>query len=311
MLILLYPDRWGDLRVVITMRAASLRSFSGHAALPGGKADSTDETPCTNQPPPLPPPRVPLCTRDSTDPGAFARCRPNRQERSLGGNWPPEDDYGLPKPFRIEQLCTLPPALARTHLVVTPCVALLRADRQRPGAGGPDESSVVVEDTMIPKLDAREVAAVFTAPFYNFLKEHDLPVHEGQEPLPPGHWYDGSWIKWKDIPWKVHNFHVPVNNQRVSTPRRRGSLQAAATAAAAEGKAGLGGEDEPSERYKVWGMTARVLVDAARVAYGEAPEMEFNEELGDGDIIMIAAEEGQFEEQTAAPTKGDEERGKI
>lgn len=223
----------------------------------------------------------------------------------------PEDDYGLPKPFRIEQLCTLPPALARTHLVVTPCVALLRADRQRPGAGGPDESSVVVEDTMIPKLDAREVAAVFTAPFYNFLKEHDLPVHEGQEPLPPGHWYDGSWIKWKDIPWKVHNFHVPVNNQRVSTPRRRGSLQAAATAAAAEGKAGLGGEDEPSERYKVWGMTARVLVDAARVAYGEAPEMEFNEELGDGDIIMIAAEEGQFEEQTAAPTKGDEERGKI
>lgn len=45
-LILLYADRWGDLRVVITMRAASLRSFSGHAALPGGKADSTAETPC-------------------------------------------------------------------------------------------------------------------------------------------------------------------------------------------------------------------------------------------------------------------------
>jgi hypothetical protein len=45
-LILLYADRWGDLRVVITMRAASLRSFSGHAALPGGKADSEEETPC-------------------------------------------------------------------------------------------------------------------------------------------------------------------------------------------------------------------------------------------------------------------------
>ena len=46
MLILLYADRWGDLRVVITMRAASLRSFSGHAALPGGKADSKEESPC-------------------------------------------------------------------------------------------------------------------------------------------------------------------------------------------------------------------------------------------------------------------------
>ena len=45
-LLLLYADRWGDLRVVITMRAASLRSFSGHAALPGGKADSKEETPC-------------------------------------------------------------------------------------------------------------------------------------------------------------------------------------------------------------------------------------------------------------------------
>lgn len=45
-LVLLYADRWGDLRVVITMRAASLRSFSGHAALPGGKADSTEESPC-------------------------------------------------------------------------------------------------------------------------------------------------------------------------------------------------------------------------------------------------------------------------
>jgi hypothetical protein len=27
-------------------------------------------------------------------------------------------------------------------------------------------------------------------------------------------------------------------------------------------------------RYKVWGMTARILVDAARLAYGEEPEFE-------------------------------------
>lgn len=45
-LILLYADRRGDLRVVITMRAASLRNFSGHAAFPGGKADNAQETPC-------------------------------------------------------------------------------------------------------------------------------------------------------------------------------------------------------------------------------------------------------------------------
>lgn len=45
-LLLLFADRRGDLRVVITMRAASLRNYSGHAAFPGGKADDVHETPC-------------------------------------------------------------------------------------------------------------------------------------------------------------------------------------------------------------------------------------------------------------------------
>lgn len=90
-LILLYADRQGDLRVVLTMRAASLRSFSGpsatlpnhfspiflpaherthaltrdfcatgHAAFPGGKADSLEETPCTSTcHPSLPPAMYP------------------------------------------------------------------------------------------------------------------------------------------------------------------------------------------------------------------------------------------------------------
>src|SRR5688572_7928689 len=59
-LVLLYADRWGDLRVVNTMRAATLRSFSGHAALPGGKADHVDETPCKSIP--LSCLHAPLCT---------------------------------------------------------------------------------------------------------------------------------------------------------------------------------------------------------------------------------------------------------
>lgn len=82
-LILLYADRFGDLRVVITMRAASLRSFSGHAALPGGKADTIAESPC----------KSPFCRL------LLLLCRPmsillihschrsNSKERSLGGNW--------------------------------------------------------------------------------------------------------------------------------------------------------------------------------------------------------------------------------
>ncbi|CAI6095696.1 unnamed protein product [Clonostachys chloroleuca] len=273
-LILLYADRWGDLRVVITMRAASLRSFSGHAALPGGKADSVDESPYQ------------IARREASE------------EIGL-----PQDDFALPKPFRIEQLCCLPPSLARTHLVVTPCVAFLHAD------GGVDPAPLV-DESMIPRLDAREVAALFSAPFYNFLKLEDLPPPttpgaEGGEtkPLPEGHWYDGSWISWKDVPWRVHNFYVPVNNQRVSRPRR-GSAQSNLAERLEE-------EQEREGRFKVWGMTARVLVDAARIAYGEEPEMEHNEGFGDADIIMIAEAEGQFKEVSEQRPEPGKEPAKM
>ena len=317
MLILLYPDRFGDLRVVITMRAASLRSFSGHAALPGGKADSKEETPCKGPfflsfflsfflffPPSLKTLWRPGEKTDSDwDADKIAR-REASEEIGL-----PEDDYGLPKPFRIEQLCTLPPSLARTHLVVTPTVAFLHADRRESSSAGTSDDTAaeapLVEDSIIPRLDAREVAAVFSAPFYNFLKADDLPAAPGQT-LPEGRWYDGSWLSWKDQPWRVHNFYVPVNNQRVSRPRpRRGSAQSELADQLEE-------EREKEGRFKVWGMTARVLVDAARVAYGEEPEMEHNLDYGDANIIMLADAEGSFAEIADPPKKEAEtEKGKM
>ena len=75
-----------------------------------------------------------------------------------------------------------------------PCVAFLHADQRTS-----DEPAPTVDEIMIPRLDAREVAAVFSAPFYNFLKQRDLPPAPG-EALPEGHWYDGFWHSWKDYP---------------------------------------------------------------------------------------------------------------
>lgn len=193
----------------------------------------------------------------------------------------PMDDIKFPKPFRVEKLCYLPPALARTQVVVTPCVAFLHADQPRQ----PNSPSPIVEETIMPRLDAREVAAVFTAPFYNFLKSEDLPPQPGHE-LPPGNWYEGTWIEWKDVPWRAHSFYVPVNNQRVSKPRRD----------SAQGKLAeeLDKEEEDEGRFRVWGMTGRILVDAARIAYNEEPEIEHNVTFGDADIIVRANEEGAF-----------------
>ncbi|PHH70912.1 hypothetical protein CDD80_5659 [Ophiocordyceps camponoti-rufipedis] len=266
-LLLLYGDGHGHLRVVVTMRAASLRSFSGHAALPGGKADDESETPFQ------------IARRE-----AF-------EEIGL-----PVDDHRLPSPFRIEALCMLPPSLATTHLVVRPCVAFIHADRSSPtpSSSSEDDESHLVEESLIPRLDSREVAALFSAPLYNFLKVHDLPPPPGQS-LPPGNWYDGAWTSWKDTPWRLHNFYVPVNNQRVMRPRRRsstGSRNSAASPRAAQDNALFEDQDRFEGRLRVWGMTGRLLVDAARIAYDEAPEMEHNEWFGDADIITRAFEDG-------------------
>ncbi|KAF4594554.1 NUDIX domain-containing protein [Ophiocordyceps camponoti-floridani] len=272
-LLLLYGDGHGHLRVVVTMRAASLRSFSGHAALPGGKADDEFETPFQ------------IARRE-----AF-------EEIGL-----PVDDDRLPSPFRIEALCMLPPSLALTHLVVRPCVAFLHADRSSSttttSSSSEDDESLLVEESLIPRLDSREVAALFSAPLYNFLKIHDLPPPPGQS-LPPGKWYDGAWTNWKDISWRLHNFYVPVNNQRVMRPRRRSSTSSrnsTASPRAALDNALFEDQDRFEGRLKVWGMTGRLLVDAARIAYDETPEMEHNESFGDIDVITRAARDGIFQE---------------
>lgn len=201
------------------------------------------------------------------------------------------DDAKIPKPFRIEQLCCLPPSLARTHLVVRPCVAFLHAEQPTGSSPAP-----TVAEAMIPRLDAREVAAVFSASLYNFLKTEDLPPPPG-ESLPDGHWYDGSWRTFKEQPWRIHNFHVPVRDQTVSKPRRS-SVEEDFLAEKLE-------EEEQDGRYLVWGMTARILVDAARIAYAEEPEMEHNEAIGDAQIVMLAAEEGSLDTEQTKDGEGE------
>lgn len=144
---------------------------------------------------------------------------------------------------------------------------------------------------MIPRLDAKEVAAVFSAPFHNFLKAED-EVREGESP--PGKrsdWYNGVWTNWHDRQWRLHNFFVPINNQKVSKPKVREGGQAAIAEKLDEE------EEDGLMRYKVWGMTARILVDAARIAYGEDPEIPFNDSFGDEAVIERLESEGLLRER--------------
>ena len=121
---------------------------------------------------------------------------------------------------------------------------------------------------MIPRLDAKEVAAVFSAPFHNFLMMGD-ELREGEQlPGDRSDWYDGAWMTWLDGRWRMHNFYVPITNQKVAKAKVRESGQVAIAEQLDEE------EDAGLTRYRVWGMTARILVDAARLAYAEDPEFE-------------------------------------
>ncbi|CAK7205650.1 8-oxo-dGTP diphosphatase [Sporothrix eucalyptigena] len=326
-LVLLYADRRGDLRVVLTMRAASLRNYSGHAAFPGGKADSINET------------AEQIARREAWE------------EIGL-----PLDDSKLPRPFRIEHLCDLPYNLAKTELVVRPCIALLHAGEgdtdaadKKNGDGtssNGNDNDVTPDEALIPKLDAKEVAAVFSAPFHNFLlpvdevsKDDGMPLalsqikHKKGKPqrrpkLPPGPWYEGSWIHWHEEPWRMHFFYVPVVGQRVAKPRKRirsdddstdadSKKKPTAAVVAADQAVGtppaviVEKEDEQKDedeatadeiedspgRYKVWGMTARIVVDAAKLAYGEIPAFEHNAHFGDERVIEGLEKMGRLGEK--------------
>lgn len=169
----------------------------------------------------------------------------------------------------------MPCSLAKTELAVRPCIAFLHADISD---AGPAERTV--GEALIPRPDASEVAAVFSAPFHNFLKTAD-EVAEGV--ATPGHvsdWYAGSWTEWNSGRWRMHNFYVPINNQRVTKPKTQDTEQTATVKKLDEEE-----EEEGLTRYRVWGMTARILLDAARLAYDEKPDFEHNEHMGDEKMI--------------------------
>ena len=49
--------------------------------------------------------------------------------------------------------------------------------------------------------------------------------------------------------------------------------------------------------FRVFGMTARILVDAARVAYDEEPEFEHNSHFGDEEMIRGLLKMGRMSEK--------------
>jgi hypothetical protein len=157
-----------------------------------------------------------------------------------------------------------------------------------------------VEDTLIPRLNPKEVAAVFTAPFESFLST----TTPSNDPFPPSSvsgemdsplgdstaWYTGQWIEWHTGMWRMHNFYVPSHDQRVAWASRPPTTMT-------------------MNRFRVFGMTARILVDAARVAFGREPEFEHNSHFGDEDMIREMVKQGKLYDKPPSKRKAVVEIG--
>ncbi|KAH0544453.1 hypothetical protein FGG08_001350 [Glutinoglossum americanum] len=127
----------------------------------------------------------------------------------------------------------------------------------------------------------QEVSSIFSWPLRAFLSKSPLP---DTPDTPPWKWYEGSWIQWYGEEWRMHHFYVP----------------AAGNGDGVDGKGGGG-------YYKVWGMTARILVDAARVAYAREPEFEHSQKFGDETLMEKLVREGKMGEMVRSSLGGDAE----
>jgi 8-oxo-dGTP pyrophosphatase MutT (NUDIX family) len=255
------------------MRSAKLNTYAGQAAFPGGKTDTLEESPW-----------------DTARREAYEEIGLPMNEEKLRG-------------FKVEHLCELPTNLAKTELGVRPCVAYLCPSSTAPTSS--DEPSV--EDRLIPRLDPKEVAAVFTAPFHSFLRK----TWTGDGPGPvqkdgrPEKWYRGSWTDWHESRWRMHSFYIPKPPPSPTSLLKNPSKSNTETGPEPSPHSGLPDGDDPRPEpnaldalttFRVFGMTARILVDAARVAYGEEPEFEHNSHLGDEEMIEHLLKMGRLSE---------------
>ena len=235
--------------------------------------------------------------------------------------------------FKIDHLCELPANLALTELGVRPCVAFLYPSSMSTTSpsvrlGPYAEELPSVEDKLIPRLNPGEVAAVFTAPFHAFLRKEwtgDGSSPSVQKNGKPEKWYQGGWTTWHASKWRMHNFYIPrpatfpttgpaPSSPSPSAPLPPPSSEQPPPPATTPTRSSPHlqqqqqrpeGDDprpEPAAladltTFRVFGMTARILVDAARVAYGEEPDFEHNSDFGDEALMARLLKMGRLSEE--------------
>jgi len=229
----LFGGRHGDLYVILSKRAAQLRSHSGDTAIPGGRFEAKDkdlEETAVSAVGFVSSQGLPerMARTSFTAHPECARVCLQRREA-----W---EECGLPMdPRRVQKLCELEPFLSANELVVTPIVVLL------------------IDPLIKPSLNPKEVDALFSLPFKAFLSHNPeeslraqlkLPLRATEQELAdmPRNEVSGpsDWHTCRDIQW--------LGGHRV----RRHTFW--------------------DTRNPVRGLTSDILIHAASVAYKQEPD---------------------------------------
>ena len=235
-LILLFIGNRGELRVLLTTRSRKLRSFAGQVSLPGGKADSIEET-------------FDMVAR-----------REAMEEIGL-----PMDPVVLQDKFnmKIDKVSSeLPCYMSRTLLSVKPVVYFLY-NNDNDGAEKYNTPLNVINFFGI--LNPGETSSLFSIPINDLI--HDkLKQHLGvasKELTPPEYLTKNSLgMKWGGLKWIVKHFHYPTDNHKdVTWLNHMEDLSASSS-----GSDGETIEAIKSVRYRdVWWLTAKMLTDVAMI----------------------------------------------
>lgn len=243
-LVVLFLGRHGELRVLLTRRSKGLNSFSGHISLPGGKADSIEET--------------------------FEAVARREAEEEIGL---PRDPETLREKFEmnIENLSLeMPCYLSRTFLSVKPLVCLLSnsGDKDLPLDGSKFKAM----------LNPGETSSIFSVPLLDMIA-HLLPKDSG---------YNKEYIdrkeyipRWGELRWPLRHYYYPAEN-----PYDVDWLNNIEDNSS-------GDELEKTHgKRDLWGLTAKILYDVARVAQGIVNSNDEKYDIGHEELIYGLREFG-------------------
>lgn len=279
-----------ELSTVLTTRSKNLTSFSGQVALPGGKADYDTESSVT------------VAHREANEEINFPKAIPNLL--SLDGLLSMEAKSSLKEPSvhsahetlienpntpetnGITNLGSFPAYLSRNLLAVAPVITYVptkasSVDMVPESYHGLPHVLGTNQELSTILSDNGEVSEVFSVPLRHFLYENHPPDSSCFQRYPEPHsssengsglkpWYDGVFTNWNGLQWQQHHYHVlKRTNKKVG--------------------------DSPY--FNVWGLTARILLDVASVAYNQVPEMKHSSVIGDERLLLALESVGAMRKE--------------